>query len=134
MLATWYPRCMNMDEMEQLRHEKMLQMMKRIEEQKKAEESKKVKENKEDQFLKELMMPDAYQYYKEIILPQRPHIAMRIVEVLQYIISSGALPEKVTKEEIIFIDRRLSGIGPSIKIKRPGKEFTDIASELRKNK
>jgi DNA-binding TFAR19-related protein (PDSD5 family) len=125
---------MKMDEMELLRHEKMLQMMKRIEEQKKLEESKKEKENKEDQFLKDLMMPDAYQYYKETILPQRPHIAMRIVEVLQYIIDSGELPEKVTKEEIIFIDRRLSGIGPSIKVKRPGKEFTDIATEFRKNK
>jgi DNA-binding TFAR19-related protein (PDSD5 family) len=125
---------MKMDEMELLRHEKMLQMMKRIEEQKKIEESKKEKDNKEDQFLKDLMMPDAYQYYKETILPQRPHIAMRIVEVLQYIISSGALPEKITKEEIIFIDRRLSGVGPSIKVKRPGKEFTDIATEMRKSK
>ena len=123
-----------MDEMERLRHEKMLQMMKRIGEQKKLEDSNKEKDSKEDQFLKDLMMPDAYQYYKETILPQRPHIAMRIVEVLHYIISSGALAEKMTKEELIFIDRRLSGVGPSIKVKRHGKELTDIASEFRKNK
>ena len=123
-----------MDDMERLRHEKMLQMMKRIGEQKKLEDSKKEKDSKEDQFLKDLMMPDAYQYYKETILPQRPPIAMRIVEVLHYIISSGALAEKMTKEEIIFIDRRLSGVGPSIKVKRHGKELTDIASEFRKNK
>jgi len=120
-----------MDELERLRHEKMLQMMKRIEEAKKQEEAKKHTENKTDEFLKNLMMPDAYQYYKETIVPQRPKIATRILEVLQYIVSMEDLPNKVTQEELIFIDRRLSGEGPTIKVKKHGKEVTDISTVLR---
>jgi len=120
-----------MDELERLRHEKMLQMMKRIEESKKLEEAKKQKENKTDVFLKNLMMPDAYQFYKDTIEAQRPFIAKRILEVLQYIISMGDLPAKITKEELIFIDRRLSGVGPTIKVKKHGKEVTDIGTILR---
>jgi DNA-binding TFAR19-related protein (PDSD5 family) len=122
------------DELERLRHERLAKMMKRIEEQKKAEELKKTKENKTDNLFQSLMMPDAYQYYNQEMVPQRPLVAKRIFEILQYLASTGNIQSKITKEEMIWIDRRISGIGPSIKVKRSGEEVTDIASELRRKK
>ena len=119
-----------MDELERIRHEKMAQMMKRIESQKKQAERKKETENKSDQFLQSVMVPDAYEYYKKEIVSQRPRIARRIFEVLQQLISAGVVQTRLSKDELIFIDRRLSGVGPNIKVKRPGKEYTDIAAEL----
>ncbi|HUY00731.1 MAG TPA: DNA-binding protein [Candidatus Deferrimicrobium sp.] len=122
------------DELERLRHERMVKMLKRIEQQKKEEELKKTKENKTDQLLQTLMMPDAYQYYSQELVTQRPLVAKRIFEILQYLASTENIQSKITKEEMIWIDRRISGIGPSIKIKRSGKEVTDISSELKKKK
>ena len=121
-------------ELERLRHKKMAQMMKRIETQKKQEESMKEKEEGIDRFLSNLLMPLAFEYYKTQIVPQRPLIANRIIELLQYLVSTGSLRTKLTKEELIIVERKLAGIGPSIKIKRSGKEYTDIASELTKKK
>lgn len=122
------------DELERLRHRKMAQMMKRIDTQKKEEELKKTKTEKEDQFLTILMTPDALSYYKTQILPSRPLVAKRILETLQYLVQTEIIQSKLTKEQLIIIDRKLSGIGPNIKIKRSGKEYTDIASELRRKK
>lgn len=122
------------DELKRLRHKKMAQMMKRIDTQKKEEELKKTKTDKTDKFLTILMMPDALNYYKTQILPHRPLIAKRILEILQYLVQTENLQSKLTKEELIIIDRKLSGIGPNIKIKRSGKEYTDIATELRRKK
>ena len=122
------------DELERLRHKRMAEMMERIESQKRKEESEKLKEDKVELFLKNIMLPDAYQYYKEQLVPQRPHIASKILEVLQYLVSTENLQSKITKEEIILIDRKLSGIGPNIRIKRHGKDFSDLATELKKKK
>ncbi|MFX1296957.1 MAG: DNA-binding protein [Promethearchaeota archaeon] len=121
-----------LNELERLRHKRMAEMMKRIEVQKKKEELKKDKPGKTDEFLKNIMLFDAYQYYKEQIAAQRPLIANRIVEVLQYLIKSGVLQMKLTKEQLIIIDRKLSGVGPNIRIKRSGKEYTDIATVFKK--
>ena len=120
------------DELERLRHKKLAEMMKRIELQKKEEELKKSEEEKTDQFLRVLMFPEAYQYYKEQIAPQRPRIAKQILEVLRYLVQTEVLQSKITKEQLIMINRKLSGVGPSIRIKRAGKEYTDIATELKK--
>lgn len=122
------------DELKRLRHKKMAQMMKRIDTQKKEEELKKTKTKKSDKFLTILMMPDALNYYKTQILPHRPLVAKRILEILQYLVQTENLQSKLTKEELIIIDRKLSGVGPNIKIKRSGKEYTDIATELRRKK
>ncbi len=120
------------DELERIRHKKMAEIMKRIEMQKKQEELKKTKEENTDQFLKIIMVPEAYKYYKEQIVPQRPHIANQIIEVIQYLFQAGILRSKLTREQLILIDRKLSGVGPSIRIKRPGKEYMDIATALKK--
>ncbi len=122
------------DELERLRHKKLAGMMKRVEEEKKKEELKKSKGDPKDQFLKALLLPDAYDYYKTQILPQRPYIATKIVEVLQYLVTTENLQTKITKEEIILIDRKLSGTGPSIRIKRSGEDFSDISTALKKAK
>ncbi|NVM55385.1 MAG: hypothetical protein HWN66_16885 [Candidatus Helarchaeota archaeon] len=122
------------DELERLRHKKVAQIMKRIESQKKEEELKKNETEKIDQFLKIIMMPAALDYYNTQIVPQRPMIANRILEILQYLVQTGKLQTKLNKEELILIDRKLSGIGPNIKIKRSGTDYTDIASELTKKK
>ena len=120
--------------LERLRRKRMAQMMKRIDSQKKKEALEHQKIDKTGQFLKVLMQPSALNYYKTQIVPQRPRIAKRIVEVLQYLVSNNVLHSRLTQEELILIDRKLTGSGPSIKIKRSGKEYTDIASELRKGK
>ncbi len=122
------------DELERLRHKKMAEMMKRFGQQKKEEEMKQVETEKEDQFLLNIMLPEAYTYYRDQILPNRPMIAQKIVEVLQYLVSSGVLQYKLNTEQIILIDRKLSGVGPSIKVKRSGKEYMDIATALKKEK
>lgn len=122
------------EKLERLRHERMAQMMKRIESQKKKEELQEKKSERGEQFLNIIMEPNALEYYKTQIVPQRPQIANRIVEVLQYLVSNQILQSKLTVEELILIDRKLTGTGPSIKIKRSGKDYTDIASELRKRK
>ena len=121
-----------LDELERLRHKRMAQMMKRIESQKKIEELKKEETEKEDKFLENVMLPEAYQYYRTQIVPQRPLIANRINEVLQYLVANGVLQYKLTREQLILIDRKLSGIGPNIRVKRSGKEYTDIATALKK--
>jgi DNA-binding TFAR19-related protein (PDSD5 family) len=122
------------DELERLRHKKMAEMMKRIGQQKKEQELKQEETEKEDQFLLNFMLPEAYRYYKDQILPNRPMIAQKIVEVLNYLVSSGVLQYKLNTEQVILIDRKLSGVGPSIKIKRSGKEYMDIATALKKEK
>jgi DNA-binding TFAR19-related protein (PDSD5 family) len=122
------------DELLRLRHKKFADMMKRVEEEKKKEELKKTKEDPKDLFLKSLLLPDAYDYYKTQILPQRPFIAAKILEVLEYLVTTENLQTKITKEEIILIDRKLSGTGPSIRIKRTGEDFSDISTELKKAK
>ena len=57
------------------------------------------------------MEPAALDYYNSQILPQRPNIAKRIIEILQYLITNGILRTKLTQEELILIDRKLTGIG-----------------------
>ena len=123
-----------LDELERLRHKKMAQMMQRIESQKKEKKLEESRPDQTDQFLNKVMLPEAYQYYKTQILPQRPQTANRIVEVLQYLVSSGVLQYKLSQEQLVLIDRKLSGVGPSIRIKRSGKEYTDIATALKKSK
>ncbi len=122
------------DELERLRHRRMTQMMKRIESQKKKEDTEHQKSDKTEQFLEAIMQATALNYYKTQIVPQRPYIAKRIIEVLQYLVGNNVLQSKLTTEELILIDRKLTGTGPSIKIKRTGKEYTDIATELRDRK
>ncbi len=122
------------NELERLRHEKMAQILKRIELQKKAEDSKKNEIDQTDQFLQSIMMPDALNYYKTQIVPQRPLIAKRIIEILQYLVKTDNLQSKLEKEELVLIDRKLAGIGPNIKIKRSGKDYTDISTVLRRKK
>ncbi|MHA1278666.1 MAG: DNA-binding protein [Candidatus Helarchaeota archaeon] len=122
------------DELDRLRHKRMAEMLKRIEQQKKEKELKDVERKKSNEFLTNVLLPDAYQYYQEQIQHQRPQIAQKIVDVLQYLVSSGALQYKLNREQIIMIDRKLGGIGPTIRIKRSGKEYMDIATALKKEK
>ncbi len=123
-----------LDELERVRHKRMAEMMKRIEAQKKQDELKEEQKDKTEVFLNAVMFPDALQYYKEEISPQRAHIANRILEVLQYLAQEGVLQTKLTKEQLIIIDRKVSGVGPNIRVKRSGKEYTDIKSVLKRGK
>ncbi|MHA1266229.1 MAG: hypothetical protein ACTSRS_13435 [Candidatus Helarchaeota archaeon] len=120
------------EELARLRHKKIAQMMQRIGQEKRIEKLKKDDSEKTEQFLKNVMQTEALAYYKTQILPNQPLAAKRILEVIKNLISMGLLQQQLNREQLILLHRKILGIGPNIKVKRPGKDYTDLASELRK--
>ncbi|MHA1752729.1 MAG: hypothetical protein ACTSYZ_10205 [Candidatus Helarchaeota archaeon] len=127
-----------MDDLEKIKRKKLLELQRRALERKKLEEQKrkmeeleeKMQNNPRERLLITWMQPDAYQYFGEI-RKRDIRVSNLIEEVIQLLVGNGILKERLTYQQLVLIERKITGRGPSIKIKRAGKEAKDLADELR---
>ncbi|MHA1381752.1 MAG: DNA-binding protein [Candidatus Helarchaeota archaeon] len=124
---------MSDDELERLRKKRMEKFQKRLidakeqeKKQKLLEEEMKKKSEEEDiaklKILKAVLFPDAYVYFTKELSLEHPKVANKILEVLIYLISRNQLQDRVSKNDLIILKRRILGIGPKIKVKFQGDE------------
>ncbi|MHA1231035.1 MAG: DNA-binding protein [Candidatus Helarchaeota archaeon] len=127
-----------MDELEKIRRKKLLELQRKALLQKKMEEEKKRREqleaelrsNPRERFIMTWMTPDAYNYLKQI-RKQDQRVSNLIEDVLISLVNQGILRSKLTYQQLVLIERRITGRGPTIRIKRAGKEVRDITDELK---
>ncbi|MHA1271177.1 MAG: DNA-binding protein [Candidatus Helarchaeota archaeon] len=127
-----------MDELEKIKRKKLLELQRRLIKQKKMEEEKKKLEELEalspkdprERLIKMWMTPEAYQYLAQIRNRDK-RVSNLIEEVIIYLVNKGLLKNRLTYQQIIIIERKIIGRGPTIKIKRAGKEIKDFADELK---
>lgn len=131
-------------ELNKLRMQKMKALM---EAQKRAQESQQqvmgIKE-KLEYILKMVLAPDAWSYL-ENLKNTEPNvyqgifnelITQEVVESADYLIniisSRGGVPRRISKDVIIFLERKVKGIKSSIRVQR-NDEIVDLGSYLSKS-
>ncbi len=122
-----------MDELERIRLKKMKEMIQRINEQAKLKEyQEKVKQEKA-KFFGLVCEEDALKYLNELY-KLKPSVAAEIENIIIMIVNQYGLQSKISKTDIMLLERRIEGRGPEIKIKRRGKEEADISEILGSDK
>ncbi len=121
------------DELEKIRKKRLEQFQKRLvnakeeeSKQKLLEEERKKKEGETEEaklkIMKAVLESDAYIYYINELKPKYPKVAERITETLIYLISQNQLRSKLSRNDLIVLQRKILGIGPTIKVKFQGDE------------
>ncbi|TFF89583.1 MAG: hypothetical protein EU549_00030 [Promethearchaeota archaeon] len=128
-----------MDELEKIKRKKLRELQKRAlrkkieEEQKKREASEKLSsKNVRENTIMSWMTQDAYSYLKNI-RNRDQRVSNIIEEVLIMLINRGVMRNKLTYQQLLIIERKIIGKGPTIKVKRAGKEIQDLTDEFKKN-
>ncbi len=122
-----------MDELERIRLKKMKEMIQKINEQVKLKEYREKLKHEKDKFFRLICEEDALNYLNEIY-KLKPAVAAQIEDILIMIVNQYGLQSKISKTDIMLLERRIEGRGPEIKIKRRGKEETDISKILADDK
>ncbi|TFF86962.1 MAG: hypothetical protein EU551_00130 [Promethearchaeota archaeon] len=128
-----------MDELEKIKRRKLLELQKRALEKKRMEEEKKKREDIEanlpndprERLLMRWMTENAYEYFKQI-KSRDTRITEVIENVLIMLINRGIMQNKLTYQQLLIIERKITGKGPTIKVKRAGKEVKDLTDEFKK--
>jgi len=133
------------DELEALRKKRRNKFMNRITQAKKHEESKKEQDDliqkqkieldeKKERVMDQLLLPDALDYYKNL-KKNNPAMAETIENALIYMLTNNQLVNKLQKNELYVLVRKLSGQEPTIKVKRhEDEEAVDFQTKLKENK
>ena len=133
------------DELEALRKKRKNKFMNRITQAKKKEEFNKEQDDliqkqkieldeKKERIMDQLLLPDALEYYK-ILKKNNPNMAEAIENALIYMLTQNQLVNKLRKNELHVLVRKLSGQEPTIKIKRhEDEEAVDFQTKLKENK
>ena len=131
------------DELEKIRKKRLEQFQKRLvnakeeeTKQKLLEEEKKKNEGETEEaklkIMKAVLEPDAYIYYETELKSQYPKVAERITSTLIYLISQNQLRSKLSKNDLIVLQRKILGIGPTIKVKFQGdEEAVELSKKLK---
>ena len=128
-----------MDELEKIKRKKLLELQKRALEKKRMEEERKKREELEanlpndprERLLMRWMTDDAYKYFKQI-KSRDTRISDVIENVLFTLVNRGIMQNKLTYQQLLIIERKILGRGPTIKVKRAGKEVKDLTDEFKK--
>ncbi|MBD3228309.1 MAG: hypothetical protein GF329_08970 [Candidatus Lokiarchaeota archaeon] len=128
-----------MDEIEKIKRKKLRELQKRALQKKLAEEQKKKREelekslskNPEERIIMSWMTPDAYAYLKDIRKRDK-RVSDIIEKVLITLVNRGVMSNRLTYQQLLVIERKITGKGPTIKIKRAGKEIQDLTDEFKK--
>lgn len=134
------------DELEKLRKKRLEQFQKRLvnakeeeTKQKLLEEERKKKEGETEEtklkIMKAVLEPDAYIYYEKELKSQFPKVAERITNTLIYLLSQNQLQNKLSRNDLIVLKRKILGIGPTIKVKFQGdEEAVELSKKLKEEK
>jgi DNA-binding TFAR19-related protein (PDSD5 family) len=117
----------------------LIELQKRALEKKRMEEQKKKMEELEanqpndprERILMRWMTENAYEYFKQI-KSRDTRISEVIENVLIMLINRGIMQNKLTYQQLLIIERKILGTGPTIKVKRAGKEVKDLTDEFKK--
>ncbi|NVM00707.1 MAG: hypothetical protein HWN67_00105 [Candidatus Helarchaeota archaeon] len=70
--------------------------------------------------------------YETELKSQYPKVAERITSTLIYLISQNQLRSKLSKNDLIVLQRKILGIGPTIKVKFQGdEEAVELSKKLK---
>ncbi|WEU40373.1 MAG: hypothetical protein OdinLCB4_000105 [Candidatus Odinarchaeum yellowstonii] len=122
-----------MDELERIKLKKMKEMLQKINEQVKLKEYQEQLKQEKAKFFKLICDEEALKYLNELY-KIKPAVAAQIEEILIMIVNQYGLQTKISKTDIMILERRIEGRGPDIKIKRRGKEEEDISKVLADDK
>lgn len=117
-----------MDELEAIRQKKILELKKKLAQQRALQEKMKQKNNvqkeidKRTQLLLYLIEPDGLEYLKSLH-SLKPHIAKEIEDIIIALYLQGYLARKVNRIDIRRLEKKLTGEGPTIYIKRRGEDL-----------
>jgi len=81
--------------------------------------------------ISEVLEPDA-QVYMQWLNQKNPPIAQTIKDTIIMLMYKNELRKKISKIDLVKIERELTGQESKIQIKRRGREATDLNSEMKK--
>jgi DNA-binding TFAR19-related protein (PDSD5 family) len=113
-----------------LRRKKMAKMIAREKKLKEEKERQQKTQAERERILQKYLSPNALSYL-ESLKQKQLSIASRIESIVLSIIVYRGLRRQIGRQEIRYIERRLKGEGPKIKIQRDG-ETSDFGSYVRK--
>ena len=122
-----------MDELERIRLKKMKEMIQRVNEQHKLKEQEDKLSQQKSKFFRLVCEEEALNYLGELHR-LKPAVASQIEDIIITIVNQYGFQSKISKTDIMLLERRIEGRGPEIKIKRRGKEETNISNILANDK
>ncbi|MFO7835432.1 MAG: hypothetical protein R6V83_02165 [Candidatus Thorarchaeota archaeon] len=117
-------------ELAMLRRKKMAKMIAREKKLKAQKEREQKSQAERERILQKFLTPDALSYL-DALKQNQASIGSRIESIVLSIIVYRGIRRQIGRQEIRYIERRLKGEGPKIKIQRDG-ETSDFASYVRK--
>ncbi|MHA1238070.1 MAG: DNA-binding protein [Candidatus Odinarchaeia archaeon] len=121
-----------MDELERIKLEKMKKMLMEMERKKQELEKREKIEKTKEYILKSICTPDAYEYIT-ILKAKKTNVAKILINILLRLAIERAITRKLTKIDIMALERRIEGRGPEIKIKRRGEDVENFSEMLKKS-
>ena len=122
-----------MDDLDLIRRKKMLELMSKM---KKTEAKKEEKTKKEkidiDEFVEKLMDNEAITYYRSI-KKENPQLAKEVQGLIVQLYYYGYLNRGlITRLDLRYFVRKITGEEPKIYIKKRGREAVDLEDAIRK--
>ncbi|MHA1410460.1 MAG: DNA-binding protein [Candidatus Odinarchaeia archaeon] len=121
-----------MDELEKIKLKKLRELEERIRKQQQQIEEMKRLNLEKKRLMTKILEYDALEYLNQLN-QTKPTIASTIQDILVGAVLSGRIYSKVTRLEIMALERKIEGKGPEIKVKRRGQDLVDLSTELKKD-
>ncbi|MGQ9720823.1 MAG: DNA-binding protein [Candidatus Jordarchaeum sp.] len=124
---------MSDDELEAIKHRKMMELMQKMAEKQQENKQEAVNElaEKKEMVLRYILLPDALNYLGNL-RKTKPKIVEQIEDAIIVLVAYRKLQRKLDKIDIMRIERKLEGVEPRIMIKRRGDDHAiDIEEKLK---
>lgn len=121
-----------MDELERIKLKKMREIIQRANEQEKLKQQRSRLNEEKNNLIKIICEEEASQYLNSLF-KTKPETALRIQNILIALANRYSLQAKISRTDIMILERRIEGKGPEIKIKRRGKKEADISTLIGKD-
>ena len=120
------------DELKRIRERKMQALIKEQERREAAKEIVEEREKEREKVIEALFMPDAVAYLEEL-KKTKPTIAHRIEDLAITLYMRNQLINRIPKNGVILVQRKLEGVEPKITVKRRGEDEVSFYEAVKKD-
>ena len=120
------------DDLKRIRERKIKALLKEQERREATESLVADREKEREQLIQHLFLPDAVTYLEEL-RKTKPQIANRIEDLAIALYLRRQLINRIPKNGVILVQRKLEGVEPKITVKRRGEDEVSFYEAVRKD-
>ncbi len=119
------------DDLKRIRERKIQALIKEQQRREAVKDAIAQREKEREQLIVALFLPDAVTYLKKL-RETKPQIANRIEDLAIALYSRRHLINRIPKEGVLLVQRKLEGVEPKITVKRRGEDEVSFYEAVKK--